>query len=194
VKAGALALPILLAASGCSAKADNPVQREEAIHPIADLPERPAGPVLDQADILPAASEAQLDRRLRELWDRSGDALVVVSVKSLEGETIENYAYNLFNTWGIGDAERGHGLLLLVAPAERRVRIEVGCGLEDRVSDVAAGRIIRNEITPAYTEGNLVGGTLAGVDALIERLTSTIPANDLGARSAVCARQLEEAA
>ena len=170
------------------------MQPEEPIHPIADLPERPIGPVLDQADILPPVDEALLDQRLRELMDRTGNALVVVSLKSLDGETIENYAYNLFNTWGIGDAKTDRGLLLLVAPAERKVRIEVGCGLETTISDVDAGRIIRNRITPVCSEGDLLAGTLAGVDALIERLTLRVPANDVGPQSAVCRRQLEEAA
>jgi uncharacterized protein len=194
VKASALALSILLTASGCSAQVDDAEQSQEPIHPIADLPDRPRGPVLDQADILPAVEEARLDQRLRELQKRTGNALVVVSVQSLGGESIENYAYNLFNTWGIGNASTHRGLLLLIAPAERKVRIEVGCGLETTISDVTAGRVIRDEITPVYANGDLVGGTLAGVDALVKRLTTPIPANDAGSRSAVCRRQLEEAA
>jgi uncharacterized protein len=194
VKASAIALWVLLAASGCSAEAENPVRPEEPIHLTADLPERPSAPVLDLADILPAVEEAELDRRLRHLHARTGDALVVVSVKSLEGESIENYAYGLFNDWGIGDDQSMRGLLLLVAPAERKVRIEVGCGLESTISDVTAGRIIRDSITPKYRDGDLAGGTLAGVDALLERLALPRPANDPGAQSAICRRLLEEAA
>jgi uncharacterized protein len=150
--------------------------------------------VLDEANILPPVDEARLDQRLRELWERTGNALVVVSVKSLGGESIENYAYNLFNTWGIGDTRTNRGILLLVAPSERKVRIEVGCGLETTISDVTAGRVIRDEITPDYAKGDLAGGTMAGVDELIERLTTPVSANDAGPQSAVCRRQLEEAA
>ena len=194
MKASAAALSILLAVSGCSAKADEPEQSQEPIHPIANLPDRPAGPVLDEADIQLPAEQGRHDQRLRELHERTGNALVVVSVKSLGGESIENYSYNLFNTWGIGDSKTMQGLLLLVAPTERKVRIEVGCGLETTISNVIAGRVIRDEITPLYAKGDLPGGTVAGVDALVERLTTPVPANDAGSQSAVCRRQLEEAA
>jgi uncharacterized protein len=194
VKASAIALWVLLAASGCSAEVEAPVRPEEPIHLIANLPERPSGPVLDLADILPPVEEVELDRRLRDLNARTGDALIVVSVKSLGGESIENYSYDLFNKWGIGSAESMRGVLLLVAHEERKVRIEVGCGLESTISDVTAGRIIRNSVTPRYRGGDLPGGTLAGVDALLERLALPKPANDSGARSAVCRRILEDVA
>ena len=193
MKTAALAL-VLLLAPGCSAAADDPEPSQESIHRMADLPPRPDGPVLDLADILPPAEEAKLDHRLRALSSRTGNALVVVSLPSLKGETIENYAFNLFDTWGIGDAETNRGLLLLIAPNERKVRIEVGCGLESTVSDVTAVRIIRERITPVYKDGDLAGGTLAGVDALIERLALPKPANDPGPHTAFCRRQLKEAA
>jgi uncharacterized protein len=187
VKAVALALSSLLTASACSAPAEKPVRtEEEPIHAIAELPPRPSGPVLDLADILPTNEEAKLDQQLRDLNARTGDALVVVTIRSLGGETIEDYSYNLFNTWGIGDADTRRGLLLLVAPTERKVRIEVGCGLESTISDITAGRIIRDRITPEYRQGDLVGGTLAGVEAMLARLNLPKPANDPGPHSPGC--------
>jgi uncharacterized protein len=193
VKSSALALAILLAAPGCSAEAEVPV-RSEDIHRLADLPARPAGPVLDQAGILPDDVEMQLEARLRALWQRTGDTLVVVSLSSLKGESIENYAFNIFDTWGIGHAKTDRGLLLLIAPNERKVRIEVGCGFESQVTDAIAGRIIRERITPIFSEGDLAGGTLAGVDALIERLAMPKAANDPGPTTPSCRDQLKEAA
>lgn len=193
MKASALALAILAAAPGCSAEAETPA-RSEDIHRLTDLPERPAGPVLDQADILPPDVERQLEARLRDLWQRTGDALVVVSLSSLKGESIENHAFNIFDAWGIGDAKTNRGLLLLIAPNERQVRIEVGCGLEATVTDVIAGRIIRERITPVFREGDLAGGTVAGVDALIERLAMPRAANDTEPRTPSCRIPLEEAA
>ena len=80
-----------------------------------DLPPRPQGPIFDQADMLPAADEASLDQRLREFDARTGNAVIVATVDSLQGDTIEDYAQKLYAAWGIGGAERDTGVLLLVA-------------------------------------------------------------------------------
>jgi len=181
VKASALALAILLAAPGCSAKADVPAQSGDEVHASAVIPPKPEGPVLDQANILPAGEEKRLQDRLTRLWKDTGNAVVVVSVSSLGGQQIEDYARAVGNSWGIGDAQTHRGLLLLVAPADRRVRIEVACGLQSTVTDAIAQRIIDDRILPKYREGDLAGGTLAGVDALLERLAAPKPANDQGA-------------
>ena len=170
MKTGAAALAILLVAPGCSASADVPARQEESARAAAAIPERPDGPVLDQADVLPAPEEALLAARLRDYSQRTHTALVVVSVNSLGGESIEHFSLKLAQTWGIGDRENLRGLLVLVAPNERKVRIEVSCGLENVVTDVFAGRVIRERMTPEFKQGALDKGTLAGVDALIERL------------------------
>ena len=86
----------------------------------------PNGPVVDLAGIIPDASERSLDLRLRRFYDRTCRAVVVATVPSLKGRTIESYATETFNRWGIGSADRNDGILLLVAPKERKVRIEVG--------------------------------------------------------------------
>ncbi|OYW45396.1 MAG: hypothetical protein B7Z08_09030 [Sphingomonadales bacterium 32-68-7] len=134
------------------------------------FPPRPEGPVYDAADILPPAEEAALDARLREYNARTGRSLIVATVPTLQEDTIENYAVRLFEAWGIGGAETDQGLLLLVAPNERKVRIEVGYGLHQYVTDILSGRIVRNEITPRFREGNYAAGITAGVGALITQL------------------------
>lgn len=134
------------------------------------FPARPEGPVLDAANIIPDAEEAALDAKLREYNQRTGRALIVTTVGSLEGETIEMYAVKLFETWGIGGTESDSGLLLLVAPTERKVRIEVGYGLHQYVTDALSGRIIRNTITPRFKQGDFGGGIAAGIDELTAQL------------------------
>jgi len=136
-------------------------------------PPAPTSPVFDQANILPPADEAALDAKLREYSARTGRSIVVATVNSLEGEPIEMYAVKLFEKWGIGGKESDQGLLLLVAPNERKVRIEVGYGLHQYVTDALSGRIIRGEIAPRFQAGDMAGGIIAGVDALINQLNRT---------------------
>ena len=187
MKASALALTFLLVAPGCSAEADAPAP----VRVWGAIPARPDGPVLDQADVIPAAEEAMLDRRLRDYWDRNRTAVVVATVDSLGGEPIERFSLRLAEEWGIGDPENKRGLLLLVAPNERRVRIEVSCGLEGVISDVIAGRIIRDQIIPKFKEGALNAGTLAGVDALMEQLDAGA---DAGSVQDYCSTDVRRAA
>jgi uncharacterized protein len=139
----------------------------------AQMPARPEGPVADYADILPADAEAQLDAKLRTWTEQTGRPIVVATVTSLDGEEIEPYAVRMFETWGIGPADTDQGILLLVAPNERKVRIEVGYGLSEYVTDILSGRIIRTDITPRFKAGDFPGGINAGVDALIAQLSKS---------------------
>jgi uncharacterized protein len=191
VKARLLALAILLVAPGCSARADVSAPQDEPARVAGAIPERPSGPVLDQADVLPAGDEAALGARLREYWDRNRTAVVVASVDSLGGETIERYSLQLAQEWDIGDRHNLRGLLVLVAPNERQVRIEVSCGLENVITDVFAGRVIREHMTPRFREGSLADGTLAGIDALIEQLDASPNPAPV---SESCRSQMKEAA
>jgi uncharacterized protein len=138
-----------------------------------EYPPPPNGPILDQADLLPPDREAALDARLRTLTTQTGKSFVVVTVPTLQDETIEIYAVKLFEAWGIGGKESDQGLLLLVAPNERKVRIEVGYGLHGYVTDGLSGRIIRNEITPRFKAGDMAGGIEAGANALLDQLSRT---------------------
>jgi uncharacterized protein len=152
---------------------------------------RPSGPVSDRADILPAAEEAVLDARLRDYFRRTGNAIVVASVTTLEGRPIENVAMDTFNAWGIGDRRTNRGLLVLVAPNERQMRIEVGCGLEKPISYDVAKQIIEQQMVPPFRSGDFAGGIDSGVDALIVRLDR---ATEFGATSEACLQIMKEAA
>ncbi|KPL66951.1 hypothetical protein SZ64_01900 [Erythrobacter sp. SG61-1L] len=136
----------------------------------AAMPPRPAGPVYDGANLIPDQQEAAMDVRLRDYNAKTGRAVIVATVPSLDGDTIESYAPKLFETWGIGGAERDMGVLLLVAPNERKVRIEVGYGATPYLTDILSGRIIRDEITPRFKEGDMAGGIDAGVNAIVAQL------------------------
>ena len=136
-----------------------------------DFPPVPDGPVYDGADILTPEQEAALTQRLYDLPTQTGNTLIVATVPSLDGATIEGYAFKLYETWGIGGESRDTGALLLVAPNERRVRIEVGYGLTPVITDIFSGRVVREEITPRFKAGDLYGGIDAGVTALVNQMS-----------------------
>jgi uncharacterized protein len=140
--------------------------------PVAaqDYPTRPAGPVYDGANVISPGEEELLDRRLRDYNRTSGRAVIVATVSSLDGQEIEPYAQGLAETWDIGGAESENGLLFLVAPEERRMRIHTARGLQERMTDIMSGRIIRDVVTPRFKDGDLSGGIAAGVEAIIVQL------------------------
>ena len=107
------------------------------------------GRVVDQAKILSPVTAADLERKLADLEQKSGIQLVVATVPSLGGEEIEPYANALFRAWKLGEAKKNNGALLLIAPNERRVRIEVGYGLEGTLTDAVSSIIIANAIAPS---------------------------------------------
>lgn len=151
---------------------------------LAALPPRPAGPVLDQAGVIPDAQEASLDAKLRAYNKATGRAVIVATVKSLDGLPIQDYAQQLVETWDIGGADTEEGVLLLIAPSERKIRIANGRGVQDRLADVTSGRIIRDIIAPKFKAGDFGGGITAGIDAIIAQLD----------RSPADAKAIEEAA
>ena len=130
------------------------------------------GRVVDQANIISPSAKASLQTTLADLERRSGIQLVVATVNSLEGQEIEPYANQLFRTWKLGEATKNNGVLLLVAPNEHRVRIEVGYGLEGTLTDALSKVIIINAITPRFKEGDFSGGVTRGVDDIITVLTT----------------------
>ncbi len=129
------------------------------------------GRVVDQADILSAADEASLTTKLAALETKNTDQLVVVTVPTLQGYAIEDYGYKLGRHWQIGQAGANNGVILLVAPNERKVRIEVGYGLEGVLTDAYSSLIIQREILPRFRSNDYPGGIIAGTDAIIEQLT-----------------------
>jgi uncharacterized protein len=129
-----------------------------------------SGRVVDEADIIDAGTEAELTQKLEALEQQSQRQLVVVTLPDLQGYDIADYGYQLGREWGIGDAERNDGALLIVAPNERKVRIEVGYGLEGYLTDAYSALIIQNAILPRFREGDMPGGIVAGTDAIITQL------------------------
>jgi uncharacterized protein len=156
----------------------------------AALPERPNGPVLDAAGLIPEAEEAALVQRLSAYNKQTGRAIMVVTVPSLEGEDVASYANRLGHEWGVGGKETDQGLILLVAPSERKLRIETGYGLEAYLPDVLAGRIIREVITPRFKQNDYPGGISAGIDAITAQLDRD-PAEAKAIAEAAAAAQRE---
>ena len=139
--------------------------------PAANFPPL-TGRVVDQANILSPVTVADLERKLSDLEQKSRIQLVVATVPSLGGEEIEPYANALFRTWKLGEAKDNNGALLLIAPKERRVRIEVGYGLEGTLTDAVSSIIIANAIAPRFKAGDFNGGVTRGVDDIITTLST----------------------
>src|SRR5262249_42012355 len=118
-----------------------------------------------------AQSRNDLEVKLKELEDKSSIQLVVATVKSLQGSDVETYANQLFRFWKLGEARKNNGVLLLVAPAERKVRIEVGYGLEGTLTDALSSVIISSAIIPRFKTGDFSGGIERGADGIISVLS-----------------------
>ncbi len=128
------------------------------------------GRVVDQAELLSPEQEAELTGKLEALEQASSRQLVVATIRSLEDRPIEDYGYELGRHWGIGQDEANNGIILLVAPSERKVRIEVGYGLEPIVTDALSNQIIQQQILPRFRADDYPGGIIAGIDAIIAQL------------------------
>lgn len=130
-----------------------------------------AGRVTDAANILDPAQEAALTAKLDSLERRTQHQMVIVTVPSLGGQDIASHTRNLENSWGIGRKGYDDGVVLLVAPNERQVRIAVGFGLEKVLTREVCQQIIDSLMLPRFRVGDLLGGIEAGTDALIVRLS-----------------------
>ena len=130
------------------------------------------GRIVDAADVIPQATRATLEPKLEALETKSGIQMVVATVKSLEGQAVEPYANELFRHWKLGEATKNNGVLLLIAPNERKVRIEVGYGLEGTLTDALSKIVIANAIAPRFKAGDFGGGVERGVDDVITILTT----------------------
>jgi uncharacterized protein len=128
------------------------------------------GRVVDGAGLLSASDRAALTASLAELEARTTDQVVVVTLKSLQGTSIEDYGYQLGRTWQIGQKDKDSGALLIVSAAERQVRIEVGYGLEGALTDAATKIIIETAILPAFRTGDFSGGIRSGVNQIVQML------------------------
>lgn len=147
--------------------------------------------VIDAAHVLSAEQRQALSQKLIAQKKASGRSLVVATIADLQGYDISDYGYRLGRAWGVGD-KNDTGALLIVAPAERKVRIEVGYGLEGILTDAISARTIRNVITPRFKAGDLPGGIAAGVDALSAQLA--LPPDEARKQAALAEKEQRERA
>lgn len=162
-------LLVLLACSSCGQAAQED-RRQEAPLTLAPLvlPARPDGPVSDGANLIPPEDEEILDTRLREIFAKTQTALVVVTVPSLGGRDVSAYTNALARKWTVGGA-RG-GVVLLIAPTERQMRIETSDDVRLRLSDRHCLEIIQRVLTPRFKTGDFAGGIAAGAEAIASQL------------------------
>jgi uncharacterized protein len=140
------------------------------------------GRIVDQAGLLDAAARTRLDAKLQDLEAKTTTQLVVVTLPSLDGYDIADYGYQLGRHWGIGQKGTNNGVLLIVAPNERRVRIEVGYGLEGTLTDAVSRLIIDHAILPRFRTKDFAGGIERGVDDIVQVLSGD--ADDFKRRAA----------
>jgi uncharacterized protein len=126
------------------------------------------GYVNDLADVISPGTELKIEHFLRGFESSDSTQLVILTIESLQGATLEEYSLSVAESWKIGQKGKDNGALLLIAKQERQMRIEVGYGLEGRLTDLLAGRIIDNEIKPRFKAGDFDGGVIAGVTAMAE--------------------------
>jgi uncharacterized protein len=131
-----------------------------------------SGRVVDLSDVLTPDQEASLATELAALESRTTDQLVIVILPSLDGRTIEDYSRDLGNHWGVGQEDKDNGVLIVVALAERKVRIEVGDGLETILTEARAAEIIEQDILPQFREGHPYEGIQAGARSVVATLVA----------------------
>jgi uncharacterized protein len=134
---------------------------------------KPVGYVNDFADVLPPDAESALDGELRAYAEKTLIEVAVVTVPSLEGETVEDYAIGLARSWGVGKKGKDNGVVLLFAPNEKKVRIETGYGVEPYLPDLKASRVIRETITPTWRSGKQADAVIGGARAVMAQLGDT---------------------
>jgi uncharacterized protein len=169
-----VSLSLLLAGGGCGSGAAPPA--EAALHSdsatqAAGEELRVQGRVTDAAGILAPDVETRLARKLEALEQQTGHQMVLATTPSLNGEEISDYAQKLGNRWGIGRKEHDDGVIILVAPNERKVRIAVGYGLEKTLTNAFCGQVIADDMLPRFKEGDFAAGVEAGVAAISAKIS-----------------------
>jgi uncharacterized protein len=153
--------------------------RQCAAIPADDLLKslKPTADVNDFAGLLTPAEKASLEARCHQLRERTGAQLAVVTLKSLQGGQIDDFAVKLFKHWGIGQKDQKNGVLLIVAIEDRRARIETGYGVEPIIPDILAGRIIDNQLRPRFRNQQYAAGLRDSVNAICELIEKGTPAD-----------------
>lgn len=148
------------------------------------------GRVVDNANLLDPAQEQALTAKLQAIEDESGRQVVIATLPDLQGYDIADYGYQLGRTWGIGQKDENNGALLIVAPNERKVRIEVGYGLEGIMTDAMSSIIIQRAILPRFKANDYPGGIAAGIDEIGKLLA--LPPEEARAQAVAAEQQAEE--
>lgn len=159
IKSLALAAAVVFA---CSALAQDAVESDRFLKELT-----PQGFVSDFANVFTAEQRAELDNRIKAVKEKNGSELAVVALQSLQGGQVEDFAVKLFEQWGVGEKGKDNGALLLAAIEDRKVKIEVGYGLEGDLPDAACGRVLDQFVIPRFKDGDYAGGLAAGADALL---------------------------
>lgn len=136
------------------------------------------GRVVDLAQVLPATVAASLVRDLEAHESKTSNQVAVLILSSLEGEPLESFTHRVATTWKLGQKGTDNGVLFLVAMKERKIRFEVGYGLEGTLTDARSAQIIRSEIIPRFRDGDASGGVAAGVTAILKTIEGTYQASD----------------
>jgi uncharacterized protein len=139
---------------------------------------------VDLADVLSPAAEERVTARLSGFEQATGSQVAVLTIPSLEGEVLEEYSLRVAETWGLGREDADDGVLLLVARDDRKMRIEVGYGLEHQLTDAQSGRILRNVLRPHFQNGDFDGGIEEAVNVMIATLegADVIPPDETGSQ------------
>ena len=151
------------------------------------------GRVVDDAHVLSPQIQADLTAKLAALEAKNGDQLVVVTLPSLQGDEIEDYGYQLGRAWGIGQKGKNTGAVFIVAPNEKKVRIEVGYGLEPVLTDAVSSVILTGQVLPRFRQGDIPGGVVAGTDAIVDQLGLDPQAAAAAAQQATAAQAQQQA-
>jgi uncharacterized protein len=151
---------------------------------IAATIPKPSGYVTDEAGLLTSQQTASLNQSLSDYEQRTSNQIVVLTVKSLEGQDIESYSIAVAEAWKAGQQRKDNGAILVIAPNERKVRIEVGYGLEGVLTDAKSAQIIRNIVSPHFRTGDYYGGMVGAVAAMEAVIGGEFTADDHGRASA----------
>lgn len=137
------------------------------------------GRVIDKADILSDAAEAALSTKIETHEQVTTNQIVIVTLPDLMGRPIEDWGLMLGRSWGIGQKGKDNGIVFLIAPSDRELRIEVGYGLEGDLPDATANEIIQSDVIPRFKQGDMEGGVVAGLDAILAALSGSYQAQPL---------------
>lgn len=144
------------------------------------IPDHQGRWVHDEAGVMSAEAVAQLEMVLKAERDSTSNQIAVLIIRSLEGDDVAAYANQVFKAWKLGDEKKDNGVLFLISIDDRRMRIEVGLGLEANLTDLTSARINRNEVAPFFRRGDFDGGITAGTMAIIQAIRGTYTHDEKG--------------